>query len=167
MVVAKSGAAKSYQRPMAGFEMKNWRHIYVFCLLSLAGAYGQMTVISSSPKDPELKPEQRTATIVHYEKVRFTARRTIGMLALALQNTEGSKVRLNEAINNEQDIVDSANWCIQELRDKTADAVTCAFPSRMGDGAGQEGVCQIAQNSLVQSRCAQQSMTAKRIETND
>lgn len=147
--------------------MKNWLHIFVFCFLTLAGAFGQMTVISATSKDPEVKPNQRTATILHYEKVRFTARRTIGMLALALQNTEGSRVRLNEAINNQQDIVDSANWCILALRDKTADAVQCAFPSRPNDGAGSEGICQIAENPLVQSRCSQRSTSAKHTETND
>jgi hypothetical protein len=34
---------------------------------------------------------------------------------------------LNEAINNEQDNVDWANWCILALRDKTAEARTCVF----------------------------------------
>jgi hypothetical protein len=50
------------------------------------------------------------------------------VLVLALQNTEGgSKVRLNEAIDNEQDIVDWANWCILALRDKTDAAKACVF----------------------------------------
>lgn len=84
-----------------------------------------MTIISAPMKDPVVKPEQRTATIVHYEQMRATARGAIRVLALALQNTDGSKARLNEAINNEQDIVDSANWCILALRDKTADARSC------------------------------------------
>jgi hypothetical protein len=98
-------------------------------LLSLACAYGQMIIISTRPKDPEVKPEQRTATIVHYEKMRLSARGTIRVLALALQNTEGgSKLKLNEAIDNEQDIVDSANWCILALRDKTDDAKACLLP---------------------------------------
>jgi hypothetical protein len=105
--------------------MKRLSHIFAFVLLSFACARGQMTVISGPSKDPEVKPEQRTATIVHYEKMRATARSAIRVLALALQNTEGSKVRLNEAINNEQDIVDSANWCILALRDKTDDAKAC------------------------------------------
>ena len=98
-------------------------------LLSLACAYGQQTVILSvSPKDPEVKPEQRTATIVHYEKMRLSARATIRVLVLALQNTEGgSKARLNEAIDNQQDTVDWANWCILALRDKTEEGKACVF----------------------------------------
>ncbi len=97
-------------------------------MLSLTFAYGQMIVLSAPPKDPEVKPEQRTATIVHYEQTRATARGAIRVLTLALQNSDPSaKARLNEAINNEQDIVDSANWCILALRDKTPDAVGCAF----------------------------------------
>jgi len=104
------------------------RSLVACFLLSLGCAYGQMTVISAPQKDPEVKPEQRTATIVHYEKMRVTARGTIRVLALALQNTEGgSKARLNEAINNEQDIVDWANWCILALRDKTDEARACVF----------------------------------------
>ena len=98
-------------------------------LLSCACAYGQQTVIlSASPKDPEVKPEQRTATIVHYEKMRSATRATIRVLALALQNTDGSsRTRLNEAIDNQQDIVDWANWCILALRDKTDAAKACVF----------------------------------------
>jgi len=97
-------------------------------LLSLTCAYGQTIILNSPPKDPELKPEQRTATIVHYEKMRVAARATIRVLVLALQNTDGaSTMRLNEAINNEQDNVDWANWCILALRDKTAEARTCVF----------------------------------------
>jgi len=97
-------------------------------LLSLACAYGQMTIISAPPKDPEVRPEQRTATIVHYERMRGTARGTVRVLALALQNTDGApKAKLNEAINNEQDIVDWANWCILALRDKTDEAKACVF----------------------------------------
>jgi hypothetical protein len=110
--------------------MKSLRHILAFCLISVASASAQMIVISSAPKDPEVKPEQRTATIVHYEKMRVTARRTIHVLALALQNTDGApKAKLNEAINNEQDIVDWANWCILALRDKTEEASMCVFPA--------------------------------------
>ena len=96
-------------------------------LLSLACAYGQTTIISAPLKDPEVKPEQRTATIVHYEKMRVAARATIRVLALAMQNTDGSTARLNEAINNEQDIVEWANWCILALRDKTDQARSCVF----------------------------------------
>lgn len=104
------------------------RSMVVCFLLSLACAYGQMTIISAPPKDPEVKPEQRTATIVHYERMRVTARATIRVLALALQNTDGApKMKLNEAINNEQDIVDWANWCILALRDKTDEARACVF----------------------------------------
>ncbi len=115
-----------------------------------------------------MRPEQRTATVVHYEKMRLTARRTIGVLALALQNTEGGPtVRLNEAINSEQDTVDSANWCILALRDKTADAPACTFPPGLSDGAGSEGVCQIAENTLVRSRCSQRPPSAKRSGSTD
>jgi len=108
--------------------MKIARCIVAGFLLSFACAYGQMIVLSAPPKDPEVKPEQLTATIVHYQKMRLTARGTIRVLALALQNTDGgAKVRLNEAINNEQDIVDWANWCILALRDKTDAAKACVF----------------------------------------
>ncbi len=108
--------------------MKIGRSVVACFLLSLGCAYGQMTIINARPKDPEVKPEQRTATIVHYEKMRFTARQTVRVLALALQNTEGgSRVKLNEAIDNEQDIVDWANWCILALRDKTDEARACVF----------------------------------------
>lgn len=147
--------------------MKNVRHIFVVCLFCLGCACAQMTVISTPQKDPEVKPEQRTATIVHYERMRLTARKTISMLALALQNSDGgSKPRLVEAINNEHDIVDSANWCIQALRDKSADALACAFPAGLNDGAAS-GVCQIAENSVVRSRCSQQTAAAKPTETTD
>ena len=108
--------------------MKIARSLAACFLFSLACAYGQTTIISAPLKDPEVKPEQRTATIVHYEKMRFTARGTIRVLALALQNSDGgSKLRLNEAINNEQDIVEWANWCILALRDKTDQAKSCVF----------------------------------------
>jgi hypothetical protein len=148
--------------------MKNGHHIFAFCLLSLACSYGQMTIISAPRKDPEVRPEQRTAPIVHYEKMRLTARRTIGVLALALQNTEGGPTaRLNEAINSEQDIVDSANLCILALRDKTADALTCALPTGLSDGAASKGVCQVAESPLVHSRCSQRPPSAKRSESTD
>lgn len=108
--------------------MKIARSVVAGFLLSWACACGQMTVISAPAKDPEVKPEQRSATIVHYEKMRGTARATIRVLALALQNTEGgSKLRLNEAINNEEDIVGWANWCILAFRDKTDEARACVF----------------------------------------
>lgn len=105
------------------------RHLIFAFLICAASAYGQMIVLSAPIKDPEMKPGQRTANIVHYEKMRATARGAIRVLALALHNTEdsGPKGRLNEAINNQQDIVDWANWCILALRDKTADAPTCVF----------------------------------------
>ena len=148
--------------------MKNGHRIFAFCLLSLACSYGQMTIISAPRKDPEVRPEQRTATIVYFEKMRLTAQRTIGVLALALQNTEGgSTVRLNEAINSEQDIVDSANLCILALRDKTADALTCAFPPGLSDGAASKSVCQVAESPLVRSRCSQRPPSAKRSESTD
>lgn len=108
--------------------MKIARSVVAGFLLSWACACGQMTVISAPAKDPEVKPEQRSATIVHYEKMRGTARATIRVLALALQNTEGgSNLRLNEAINNEEDIVGWANWCILAFRDKTDEARACVF----------------------------------------
>jgi hypothetical protein len=45
-----------------------------------------------------------------------------------LQNTDGpQKTKLNEAIDNQADIVDWANWCILAIRDNTADAKTCVF----------------------------------------
>lgn len=106
--------------------MKSVHLILAFLLLSLPCAYGQMITISAPPKDPEVKPEQQTAKIVHYLKMRATARSTIRMLALALENG-GSKPRLNEAINNEEDIVGWANWCIVALRDQTADASACVY----------------------------------------
>ena len=107
--------------------MKIARSLAACFLLSLACGYGQTTIISAPLKDPEVKPEQRTATIVHYEKMRVAARATIRVLALAMHNTDGSTVRLNEAINNEQDIVEWANWCILALRDKTDEARSCVF----------------------------------------
>jgi hypothetical protein len=87
-----------------------------------------MIILSTHPKDPDVKPEQRTATIVHYEKMRSSARGTIRVLALALQNIDGGpKMKLNEAIDNEEEVVDWANWCIMELRDQTTDAQECVF----------------------------------------
>jgi hypothetical protein len=146
--------------------MKTGQHILAFCLLSLACSYGQMTIISAPPKDPEVNPDQLTATILHYERMRLTARKTIAVLALALQNTDGSsKARLNEAINNEHDIVDWANWCIVALRDKTADALTCASPPGLREGAGSESICQVAENPLVRSRCSQRPIPAKHDES--
>ena len=141
--------------------MKKGHQIFAFCLLSLACCYGQMTIVSAPRKDPEVKPEQLTATIVHYEKMRLTARRAIGVLALALQNTEGSTARLNEAINSEQDIVDSANLCILALRDKTADALACAMPPGLNDEATSKGICQVAESPLVRSRCSHRPTSAK------
>jgi len=108
--------------------MKIARSVVAGLLLSLACAYGQTVILSAPTKDPEVKPEQRTATIVHYEKMRLATRGTIHVLVLALQNIDGApKARLNEAINNEQDIVDWANWCILALRDKTDEAKACVF----------------------------------------
>jgi len=146
--------------------MKKVHHILVFLLLPLACAYGQMTIISTRAADPEVRPEQRTATIVHYEKMRLTARSTIRVLALALQNTEGGPTtRLNDALNNEQDIVDWANWCILALRDKTTEAVTCAFPPRLGDETRSESICQVAENSRL--HCSGRPASAKRTESSD
>ena len=139
-----------------------------FFLLSLGCASGQMTVISGRSMDPDLKPDQRTATIVHYERMRLSARRTIGMLALAMQKTTGgSKLDLADAINNEQDIVDSANWCVLALRDKTKDALACAFPNERSNETESKGICQVAQNPLLRSRCSPQPTSAKHIESSD
>jgi hypothetical protein len=93
--------------------MKRVHLIFAFFLLSLTCAYGQMIVISAPAKDPEVKPDQQTANIVHYLKMRATARSAIRILALALEN--------------EEDIVDWANWCIVAFRDKTPDAKACVF----------------------------------------
>jgi len=148
--------------------MKKAHRIFVFLLLPLACVYGQMTILSTATTDPEVRPEQRTATIVHYEKMRLTARRTIRVLALALQNIDGgSKARLNDAINNEQDIVDWANWCVLALRDKTAQAVTCAFPPGLSDETRSEGLCQVADNTLSRLHCSQHPTSAKRTESSD
>ena len=147
--------------------MKRVHLIFVFLLVPLACACGQMTILSTAAADPDLRPEQRTATIVHYEKMRLTARNAIRVLALALQNTDGSKVRLNEALNNEQDIVDWANWCIVALRDKTSEAVTCAFPPRLSDETRSQSVCQVAGNSLSHLNCAGRPGSAKRTGPSD
>jgi hypothetical protein len=120
--------------------MKIVRNVVGCSLLSLACAYGQMTIISGPAKDPEVKPEQLTATIVHYERMRTSARGTIRVLTLALQNTDGVKVRLNEAINNEQDIVDWANWCIVAMRDKTDEATACIVRADPTDDSGSTGL---------------------------
>lgn len=147
--------------------MKKVHRILVFLLLPLACAYGQMTILSTAAADPELRPEQRTATIVHYEKMRLTARSTIRVLALALQNTDGPTARLNDALNNEQDIVDWANWCILALRDQTTEAVTCAFPPRLGEETRSQSVCQVAENSLSHLHCSARPGSAKRTESSD
>lgn len=148
--------------------MKKVHSIFAFLLLPLACAYGQMTILSTAAADPDLKPEQRTATIVHYEKMRITARNAIRVLALALQNTEGgSRARLNDALNNEQDIVDWANWCIVALRDKRAEAVTCAFPSGLSDETRSQSVCQIAGNAISRLHCSGRPASAKRTEPSD
>lgn len=102
------------------------RGLGLFLLFTVCG-YGQMTIISGPMKDPEVKPEQETATIVHYERMRSTARQTIRVLAMALNSDGSSKMKLNEAINNEEDIVDWANWCVLALRDKTPDARACVY----------------------------------------
>ena len=147
--------------------MKKVHRIFVFLLLPLACAYGQMTILSTAAADPVVRPEQRTATIVHYENMRLTARSTIRVLALALQNTNDvSTVRLNDALNNQQDIVDWANWCILALRDKTADAVTCAFPPRPVDETRSQSVCQVAESSLS-LHCSGHPASAKRTEPSD
>jgi len=143
--------------------MKKLLYIFGFLLLSLACAQGQTVNLSNPTTDPVVKPEQLTATIVHYQKMRLTARRSIRMLVLALQNTEGSTARLNEAINNEQDIVDWANWCIVALRDNTDNALTCAFPPGLNSEAKSESVCRAAENASLAS-CAPKTAAAKRTE---
>ncbi|HEV3511877.1 MAG TPA: hypothetical protein VGS05_09260 [Candidatus Sulfotelmatobacter sp.] len=148
--------------------MKKVHRIFVLLLLPLACAYGQMTILSTAAADPEVRPEQRTATIMHYEKMRLTARSTIRVLALALQNTDGPpRARLNDAINNEQDIVDSANWCIQALRDKTRAALTCAFPPRLGDETTSQSICQGAANAPSRFHCSGHTASAKPTEPSD
>ncbi len=144
--------------------MKSAHRIFVFLLLWLACAYGQMTVISGPTRDPELKPEQRTPAIMHYEQMRVTARISIRVLALALQNTEsgGPKARLNEAINNEEDIVDWANWCIQALRDKSDNAATCSVQPSPNEAAGSQSACQLAGNSVSHGNCSPRQATVKR-----
>lgn len=148
--------------------MKTVQQIFAFVLLALACGYGQMTVLSTAAADPEVRPEQRTATIVHYEKMRLTARSTIRVLALALQNTDdGPTARLNDALNNQQDIVEWANWCIVALRDKTTAAVTCAFPPRLGDETRSQSVCQVADSSLSRLHCSGRAASAKHAESSD
>lgn len=112
--------------------MRIGRYAFAFFLLSITYAYGQTTIVTTPPKDPEIKTEQRTPAITHYEQVRSAARRTIYELAVHLQSSApDSRASLNEAINNEQDIVEWANWCIQALRDKTADARACPEKSEL------------------------------------
>ena len=148
--------------------MKKVHLIFAFLLLPLGCACGQMILLGTAAADPQVRPEQRTATIVHYEKMRLTARSTIRVLALALQNTEGgSKMRLNDALNNKQDIVDWANWCILALRDKTTTAVACAFPARQGDETTSQSVCQVADNSLSRLHCSGHAASAKRTKSSD
>jgi len=148
--------------------MKKVHLIFAFLLLPLGCAYGQMILLSTPATDPPVRPEQRTATIVHYEKMRLTARSTIRVLALALQNTDGgSKMRLNDALNNQQDIVDWANWCILALRDKTSEGVACAFPPRLGEETRSQSVCQVAENSLSHLHCSARPASAKRTESSD
>jgi len=112
--------------------MKIALNVSAFFLLSLACAHGQTRIVNTPPKDPEVKAEQRTPGIAHYEQVRSTARRAIYDLAVHLQSSSAdSRAQLNETINNEQDIVEWANWCILALRDKTADARACPEKSEL------------------------------------
>jgi hypothetical protein len=54
---------------------------------------------------------------VHYEKMRITGRSSIRVLAPALQKQRWRfKNEVDDALNNEKDIVDWANWCILALR---------------------------------------------------
>jgi len=112
--------------------MKIARNLVAFFLFSMACAYGQTRIVTTPPKDPEVKPEQRTPAIVHYEQVRTAARRTIYDLAVHLRSADpDSRASLNETIDNEQDIVEWANWCILALRDKTAEASACPEKSEL------------------------------------
>jgi hypothetical protein len=106
--------------------MKIARSVVAGFLLSLACAYGQTMIISAAAKDPEIKPEQRTVAILHFEKMRASARETIHTLALDLRGSDaGARAKVNEAMNNEQDTVEWANWCILALRDRTGEANAC------------------------------------------
>lgn len=107
--------------------MKIARYVAGLVLFVAVGAWGQTTIVMTAPKDPEVKPEQRTAAIAHYEKLRGSSREIIRQLALDLQNGASSKARLNEAMDYQQDMVDWANWCILALRDKTAEAKACVM----------------------------------------
>ena len=108
--------------------MKTARYVFAFFLLLAASAYGQTVIINTALPDPPVKPEQKTAAIVHYEKMRFTARSVIREMALDLQKADaGTKPRIAEAMNYQEDIIDWANWCILALRDKTSDAKACVF----------------------------------------
>ena len=112
--------------------MRIARNVLAVFLFSMACAYGQTRIVTTVPKDPEVKTEQRTPAITHYEQVRSAARRTIYDLAVHLQSSDpDSRANLNEAINNEHDIVEWANWCILALRDKTADAKACPEKSEL------------------------------------
>jgi hypothetical protein len=106
--------------------MKIARSVVAGLLLSLACAYGQTVIISAATKDPEIKPEQRNVAILHFEKMRSSARETLRTLALDLRSSDaGARAKVNEAMNNQQDTVEWANWCILALRDKTAEANAC------------------------------------------
>lgn len=108
--------------------MRIVRTFCAFMVLLPACALGQTMIITTAPKDPEVKPEQLTAAILHYEKMRTTAREVIHDLAFDLRASDGSsKVKLNDAINYQQDIVEWANWCILALRDKTVQAKACVI----------------------------------------
>ena len=135
--------------------------IFAILVVASACACAQMTIISGSPKDPDVRPDQLTATIVHYQDMRTSARRTIRILAMALEKTGGSRAALTEAIDDEQDIVDSANWCIASLRDKVPGAEVCMLPRAEAIDQGQKGVCQLAGNPAVRSRCVERTASAK------
>lgn len=108
--------------------MKTAHFVFAFFLLLAASAYAQTEIVTTRPIDPVVKPEQKTAAIVHYEKMRFTARSVIRALAVDLQNADtGSKPKVAEAMNYQEDIIDWANWCILALRDKTSEAKACVF----------------------------------------
>jgi hypothetical protein len=106
--------------------MKIAQSVVAGFLLSLACAFGQTIIVTTPAKDPEIKPEQRNVAILHFEKMRASARESIRTLALDLRGSDsGARAKANEAINNQQDMVEWANWCIVALRDRTSEANAC------------------------------------------
>ena len=92
---------------------------------------------------------------------------TAEYLAMDYRQQTDAASRRQPLAKREHDIVDLANWCIVALRDKTADALTCASPPGLRDGAGSESICQVAEDPLVRSRCSRQPSSAKHSESSD